>query len=61
MAFETATQALDRVSFRMLSRRHPMTSSSGVSAVLRRSRGPIGASAVPERERHFATVVRLSP
>ncbi len=61
----------------MLSRKHPITSSSGnmvrcrkamiiasstgVRTVLRRSRGPIGASDVPERERYFATVVRLSP
>ncbi len=68
---------LDRVSFGMLSRRHPMTSSSGssvrcrnatimasstgVSTVLRRWRGPIGASPVPQREHHFATVARLNP
>ena len=34
---------------------------TGVSTVLRRLRGPMGASDVQERERHFATVVRLSP
>ena len=32
----------------------------GVSTVLQRSRGPIGASDIPERESHFATVVRLA-
>ena len=36
-------------------------SSSGVRAVLRHARGPIGASSVVVRRRHFATVLGFSP
>ncbi len=68
---------LERVSFGMLSRRQPSTSSSGssvrrrnsttmassanVSTVLWGELGPIGASSVVVRVRHLVTVVRLKP
>jgi hypothetical protein len=38
-----------------------MASSSGVSTVERGSLGPIGASAVVDRLRHFWIVVGLTP
>ena len=68
---------LERVSLGMLSRRHPSTSSNGISVrrrnstiitsstadstVLRGVAGPIGASFVVVRARHLDTVVRLNP
>ena len=77
MPEQAAIAKLERLSFGMLSRRQPITSSSGKSVFRRNSTitassagertvllgfdGPMGASAVVVRERHLVTVVRLSP
>ena len=77
MPEQAAIAKLERLSFAMLSRKQPITSSKGRSVLLLNSAitassagqstvivgwlGPMGASVVVLRERHFVTVVRLSP
>ena len=77
MPEQAAIAKLERLSFGMLSRKQPITSSkdrsvlllnstitassAGQSTVLVGWLGPMGASVVVVRERHFVTLVRLSP
>ena len=77
MPEQAAIAKLERLSFGMLWRKQPITSSKGRSVLLLNSTitassagqstvlvgwlGPMGASVVVVRERHFVTVVRLSP
>ena len=77
MPEQAAIAKLERLSFGMLSRKQPIKSSKGRSVLLLNSTitassagqstvlvgwlGPMGASVVVVRERHFVTVVRLSP
>ena len=77
MPEQAAIAKLERLSFGMLSRKQPITSSKGSRVLLLNSTitassagestvllgwlGPMGASVVVVRERHFVTVVRLSP